>query len=103
MEHNRFIDDILSLTACIPPEEDYAMQYKSTRPKEGELVYLGWELKERLEHKGTTKFITGMHFRDIVYPIRIRRYPAEGSMMIDSQRLGVITGQSIRAQRLRPT
>jgi hypothetical protein len=60
VEHNyRFIDDILSLTACIPPEEDYAMQYKSTRPKEGELVYLGMELKW-LEHKGTTKFITGI-------------------------------------------
>jgi hypothetical protein len=57
VEHNRFIDDILSLTACIPPEEDCAMQYKSTRPKEGELVYLGMELKW-LEHKGTTKFIT---------------------------------------------
>ena len=41
-----------------------------------------------------------MHFRDATYPIRIRRNPADGSMITDSQRMGVITGQFIRAQRL---
>ena len=41
-----------------------------------------------------------MHFRDAMYPIKIRRYLAEGSMVTDSQRIGVLTGQFIRAQRL---
>ena len=59
------------------------MKYKTTRDKDGELVYLGMELKW-LAHKEQTKFIKGMHFRDALYPIRIRRYPAEGSMITDS-------------------
>ena len=46
------------------------------------------------------KFRTGMHFRDNDYPIKIRRYPAEGSMVTDAQRIGVVKGQFIRAQRL---
>ena len=100
VEHNyRFIDDIETLTGCIPTEEQYGMQYKSTRLKEGELVFLGMEQKWQ-ETRTETKYITGMHFRDATYPIKIRRYPGEGSMVTDSQRIGVIMGQFIRAQRL---
>ncbi|EPS58167.1 hypothetical protein M569_16649, partial [Genlisea aurea] len=101
MEHNyRFIDDILTLSGCVPTEEEYRMGYKTTgRATTGRMVYLGMELIWE-EFKGRLKFITGMHFRDAQYPIRIRRYPAEGSMVTDSQRMGVITGQFIRAQRL---
>jgi hypothetical protein len=100
VEHNyRYIDDIQTLTGCIPTEKQYGMQYKDTRPKEGELVYLGMEQKW-LDAKDGVKYITGMHFRDATYPIKIRRYPGSGSMVTDSQRMGVITGQFIRAQRL---
>jgi hypothetical protein len=100
VEHNyRFIDDILTLTGCIPSEEEYKMEYKVTRNKEGDFVFLGMELKWECR-RGTARFVTGMHFRDSSYPIRIRRYPAEGSMITESQRLGVVTGQFIRAQRL---
>jgi hypothetical protein len=101
MEHNyRFIDDILSLTGYIPTEQEYGMQYKTTgKATSGKMVYLGMEMVWE-EYKGKVKFVTGMHFRDAEYPIRIRRYPAQGSMITDSQRMGVITGQFIRAQRL---
>ena len=98
--HNyRFIDDIHTLTGCIPTEKSYGMQYKSTRKREGEVVFLGMEEVWKQTKTGT-KFITGMHFRDASYPIKIRRYPAGGSMVTESQRIGVITGQFIRAQRL---
>ena len=100
VEHNyRFIDDILSLSGCIPSEEQYGMQYKQTQPSGGELVYLGMVLRW-VPTSSTLKFITGMHFRDAIYPIAIRRYPGSGSMITDSQRMGVVTGQFIRAQRL---
>ena len=100
VEHNyRFIDDINTLTGCIPTEEQYGMQYKNTRQQEGSLVFLGMELEWRLTNDKVT-FVTGMHFRDAMYPIKIRRYPANGSMVTDSQRIGVIMGQFIRAQRL---
>ena len=34
VEHNgRFIDDILTLTGCIPSEEEYGMQHKTTSKK----------------------------------------------------------------------
>ena len=75
------------------------MKYKNTSVKEGELVYLGMEQKW-VETQNGVKFITGMHFRDATHPIKIRRYPGDGSMVTDSQRIGVITGQFIRAQRL---
>ena len=58
------------------------------------------ELEWRVSTGNKVTFVTGMHFRDGLYPIRIRRYPANGSMVTDSQRLGVIIGQFIRAQRL---
>ncbi len=67
------------------------MEYKTGKGSSEMVVYLGMELRWE-EHKGGVKFITGMHFRDAGYPIRIRRYPAEGSMVTDSERLGVITG-----------
>ncbi len=45
-EHNyRFIDDIFTLSGCIPTESDYVMRSKNTGSKEGQLVYLGMELK----------------------------------------------------------
>ena len=75
------------------------MAYKSTRKQPGESVFLGME-EHWVETKKGTKFVTGMHFRDAAYPIKIRRYPADGTMVTDSQRLGVSTGQFIRAQRL---
>jgi hypothetical protein len=53
-----------------------------------------------LDVKDGVKYITGMHFRDATYPIKVQRYPGSGSMVTDSQRMGVITGQFIRAQRL---
>jgi hypothetical protein len=101
VEHNyRFVDDIHTLTGCIPTEEQYGMKYKDTRQQVGLLVFLGMELEWRLSADKKVTFTTGMHFRDGLYPIRIRRYPANGSMVTDSQRLGVIIGQFIRAQRL---
>jgi hypothetical protein len=100
VEHNyRYIDDILTLSGRIPSEEEYGMKYKSTKGKKGPTVYLGMELWWDAS-KGTPTFVTGMHFRESSYPIRIRRYPAEGSMVTDSQRVGVLTGQFIRAQRV---
>ena len=100
VEHNyRFIDDILTLTGCIPSEEAYGMKYKSTRQKTGHLIYLGMEMDWEDTKRGKA-FTTGMHFRDASYPIQIRRYPANGSMVTDSQRIGVVTGQFIRAQRI---
>jgi hypothetical protein len=100
VEHNyRYIDDILTLSGRIPSEEAYGMRYKSTKPKQGPVVYLGMELIWG-SWKGRPTFVTGMHFREAAYPIQIRRYPAEGSMVTDSQRLGVLTGQFIRAQRV---
>jgi hypothetical protein len=100
VEHNyRFIDDILTLTGYIPTEEAYGMKYKSTRQSAGHLIYLGMELDWEAAKRGI-HFTTGMHFRDATYPIEIRRYPANGSMVTDSQRIGVVTGQFIRAQRI---
>ena len=99
MQNYRYIDDIHTLTGCIPSEKDYGMEYKNTTEREGQLVFLGMRESWVPYSKGT-KFVTGMHFRDASYPIVIRRYPAGGSMVTDSQRIGVITGQFIRAQRL---
>ena len=78
--HNyRFIDDIETLTGCIPTEKQYGMKYKDTKPKEGELVFLGMVQKWVPAGKGA-KFITGMHFQDAAYSIRIRHYPAGGGV-----------------------
>ncbi len=74
------------------------MQYKQTKLQNG-LIYLGMEFKWETTKKGVN-FVTGMHFRDAVYPIEIRRYPGSGSMITDSQRMGVVTGEFIRAQQL---
>jgi hypothetical protein len=95
VEHNyRFIDDILTLTGCIPIEEAYGMKYKCTRQKTGHLIYLGMEMDWEDTKRGKA-FTTGMHFRDASYPIQIRSYPANGSMVTDSQRIGVATGNSL--------
>jgi hypothetical protein len=99
MHNYRYIDDIHTLTGCIPSEKDYGMEYKNTTEREGQLVFLGMR-ESWIPYSKGTKFVTGMHFRDASYPITIRRYPAGGSMVTDSQRIGVITGQFIRAQRL---
>ena len=100
VEHTyRFIDDILTMSGCIPSEEAYGMKYKTTRQRLGHLVYLGMEMDWYTTTNGVA-FSTGMHFRDATYPIEIRRYPANGSMVTDAQRIGVVTGQFIRAQRI---
>ena len=62
-------------------------------------MFLGMVMQWLHTQKGE-RFRTGMHFRDNDYPIRIRRYPADGSMVTDAQRIGVLKGQIIRAQRL---
>ena len=95
----RFVDDTLSLTGCFPTQEDYGMAYISKKPEDGALDFVGVRLKWEEDKKGPV-LRTGVHFRDGLYPIKIRRYPADGSMVSDSQRLGVIIGQFIRAQRL---
>lgn len=74
------------------------MRYKEVTAK-GHLVFLGVDLRWIPTKGKGWKFVTGMHFRDFDYPITIRRYPAGGSMVTDAQRLGVITGQLVRAQR----
>ena len=101
VEHNyRYVDDIFSLLACIPSQEEYGMEYKvGSKGMEGTIPFVGMELMWEKTRKGTN-FKTGMYFRDNNYPIRIRRYPANGSMVTDSQRIGVSTSQFIRAQRL---
>ena len=38
--------------------------------------------------------------REASYPIRIIRYPAQDSLSSDEQRMGVVMGQFIRAQRI---
>ena len=87
MEMNfRFIDDILTLTGIIPTEKEYGMQYKTTRPTtrtEGDTgrdhdtewtreqtVFLGMELEWATKGEDTG-FSTGLHFRDMHYPVRI--------------------------------
>ena len=111
----RFIDDILTLTGIIPTEKEYGMQYKTTWPTtvreqdtgqdhdtewtREQMVFLGMELEWATKGEDT-RFSTGLHFRDMHYPVRIQRYPDANSMVTDGQRLGVLTGQFIRAQRL---
>lgn len=101
VEHNyRFIDDILSLSGCIPTEEQYAMKYKTTgKGTDGKLVYLGMELEWKGEGEKRI-FRTGMHWRDGLYPITIRRYPNKDTVVSDTQWLGVVMGQFIRALRI---
>ena len=96
VQHNyRFVDDMFSLTGCVPPTVEYKMERKVEKAKEkGHLVFLGadlwWEKGEQDE--GVSHFSTGVHFRDSDYPIRIRRYPQKESMILDSQRCGVPLG-----------
>ena len=98
-DNSRFVDDILTLSGCIPSEEEYGMKYKEVTAN-GHLVFLGVDLRWIPKKDHGWRFVTGMHFRDGEYPIAIRRYPAGGSMVTDAQRLGVITGQLVRAQRI---
>ena len=84
----RFVDDILTLTGCIPTEEQYGMCYKEGDNR----VFLGMEL-HWVQTSAGTQFQTGMHFRDYDYPIKIRRYPALGTMATDAQPLGVVSSE----------
>ena len=69
MEHNYiFIDDIINLTGKVPAEEDYGMQYRHTRKKEGRLEYLGTKLIWSKNKKGEDTFQTEMLEREEMYP-----------------------------------
>ena len=102
VEHNyRFVDDMFSLTGVVPGEEAYKLKRTVRRAADGgHLVFLGADLWWREDEKGRIKFETGVHWREKDYPIKIRRYPVRDSMILDAQRLGVLTGQYIRALRL---
>ena len=82
------------------------MQYKTTWPTTGregdtgrdhdtkwtseQMVFLGMELEWATKGE-ETRFSTGLHFRDMHYPVRIQCYPDADSMVTDGQRLGVLT------------
>ena len=101
VEHNyRFIDDILTLSGKIPSEEAYGMQYRSTRKSLGVAEYLGMKIVWNPETRGKVRVTTELLQREAAYPIRILRYPAKDTTCSEAQRLGVITGQFIRAQRI---
>ena len=101
MENNyRFIDDILTLSGRIPSAEEYGMEYKSTRKRQGEVEYLGMKLVWREDGNGRCKVSSELLQREAAYPIRIIRYPAHDSLASDEQRMGVVMGQLIRAQRI---
>ena len=55
-----------------------------------------WEQAEG----GTSRVVTELLQRETSYPIRIIRYPAQHSLASDEQRMGVVMGQFIRAQRI---
>ena len=96
----RFIDDILTLTGIIPTEKEYGMQYKTTWPTtvreedtgrdhdtewtREQMVFLGMELEWATKGEDT-RFSTGLHFRDMHYPVCIQRYPDANSMVTDGQ------------------
>ena len=75
------------------------MGLTESRPTEGVLVYIGMECIWTTTPDGEDRFATGMHFRDESFPIKIKRYPDGDTVATESQKLGVITGQFIRAQR----
>ena len=97
--HNyRFIDDILTLSGKIPSQEEYGMEYKSTRKIPGEVEYLGMKVKWEQKPTGDVVVNTAMLQREETYPIRIIRYPSQESVGTAAQKM--ILGQFIRAQRI---
>ena len=103
VEHNyRYVDDMFNLTGSVPSEEEYQLKRKVKRAvdNDGHLVFIGADLLWEEDEEGKTRFSTGVHFRDGSYPITIRRYPVRQSVILDTQRLGVLTGQYVRAIRL---
>ena len=75
VEHNyRFLDDILTLSGCIPSPEQYGMQYKDTKSRERNFIYLGMELSW-VPWGNSVKFITGMHFREAAFECTPDRVP----------------------------
>jgi hypothetical protein len=99
--HNyRFIDDILTLSGKIPSPAMYEMEYKSTRKKPGEVEYLGMKVIWHQGKADNSWVTTELLQREAAYPIRILRYPTQDSLASDEQRMGVVMGQFIRAQRI---
>ena len=102
VEHNyRYVDDTFSLTGVVPLEEAYKLKRTVRRAMDGgHLVFLGADFWWREDEKGNIRFETGVHWREKDYPIEIRKYPVRDNMILDAQRLGVLTWQYIRALRL---
>ena len=102
VEHNyRYVDDMFSLIGVVPGEKAYQPKRTVRRAVDGgHLVFLGADLWWREDEKGSITFETGVHWREKDYPIKIRRYPVRDSMILDAQRLGVLTRQYIKALRL---
>ena len=63
-------------------------------------MFIGADLWWEEDEEGKTRFSTGVHCRDRSYRITIRRYPVRESVILDTQRLGVLTGQYVRAIKL---
>ena len=99
-DNSRFIDDILTMSGKIPSASQYGMEYKSTRKQRGVVEYLGMKIIWNDGEEGRCKVTTELLQREAAYPIRIIRYPAQDSLASDEQRMGVVLGQFIRAQRI---
>ena len=93
---------MFTLTRSIPSEEEYQLKRKVKRAvdNDGRLVFIGADLLWEEDEEGKIKFSTGVHFREGSYPITIRRYPVRESVILDTQRLGVLTGQNVRAIKI---
>ena len=99
-DNYRFIDDILTFSGKIPTTVQYGMDYKSTKKQSGEVEYLGMRVVWSRGKDDKCKVATELLQREAAYPIRIIRYPAQDSLASDEQRMGVVMGQFIRAQRI---
>ena len=99
---NPGVDDMFTLTGSIPSEEEYQLKRKVKRAvdNDGHLVFLGADLLWEEDEEGKIRFSTGVHFKERSYPITIKRFPVRESVNLDTQRLGVLTGQYVRAIRL---
>ena len=94
----RFSNDILTLTGIIPKEKQYGMQHKTTwltTGREGDIgwdhdtewtreqaVFLGMELEWATKGEDT-KFSTGLHFRDMHYPVSVTPTRTTWSRMVN--------------------
>ena len=103
VEHNyRYVDDMFTLTGSVSSEEEYQLKRKVKRAvdNDGHLVFIGADLLWEEDEEGKTKFSTGVCFKEGSYIITITRYPVRESVILATQRLGVLTGQYVRAIRL---